>query len=539
MLVLLGFLMIAVFMVLIMTKRLTPPLALIIVPTVFGLFAGAGLGLGDMVMDAVKSMSSTAALLMFAIIYFGLMVDVGLFDKLVTFILKIAGRDPVKVVMGTAVLAAAVSLDGDGSTTFIIVTAAMLPVYQRMQLSPVVLTCVAGLANGTMNIVPWGGPTARAAAALHVDASDIFVPMLPSLGIGMVVVLAFAWQLGRMERRRLEKAGALQWDRSGAVPDFLADAVVTGGSRRTGAEGTQAKRTTSGASSQPLGASGDASTGDNAAEAGERELVGAEAGSGSESGSGKRASRLHVGSSVFKRDASRDAAEADYADGASGSLTATALDPNRPTLRPKLLWFNLGLTLVIMVLLVMDQLPLPYLFMVGSAIALLVNFPKVGDQAKMLASHADAIIAVVSMVMAAAVLTGVLTGTGMVEAMSQWLVDVIPASWGPFMAVITGLISIPATFLMSNDAFYFGILPVLSETAAHYGIPAVDMARASITGQPVHLQSPLVPAILLLVSLAGVNLGDHHKKVLWRALVVSLVMLAVGVLFGAIGFGAR
>ncbi|WP_267896980.1 SLC13 family permease [Galactobacter valiniphilus] len=119
MLVLLGFLMIAVFMALIMTKRLTPPLALIIVPPVLGLFAGAGLGLGDMVMDAVKSMSSTAALLMFAIIYFGLMVDVGLFDKLVTFILKIAGRDPVKVVMGTAVLAAAVSLDGDGSTTFI------------------------------------------------------------------------------------------------------------------------------------------------------------------------------------------------------------------------------------------------------------------------------------------------------------------------------------------------------------------------------------------------------------------------------------
>ena len=149
----------------------------------------------------------------------------------------------------------------------------------------------------------------------------------------------------------------------------------------------------------------------------------------------------------------------------------------------------------------------------------------------------SAIIAVVAMVMAAAVLTGVLDGTGMVKAMSEWLVQVIPSSWGPFMAIITGLISIPATFFMSNDAFYYGILPVLTDTAAHYGIPAVDMARASITGQPVHLQSPLVPAILLLVSLAGVNLGDHHKKVLWRALVISLVMLAVGVLVGAIGFG--
>jgi CitMHS family citrate-Mg2+:H+ or citrate-Ca2+:H+ symporter len=125
----------------------------------------------------------------------------------------------------------------------------------------------------------------------------------------------------------------------------------------------------------------------------------------------------------------------------------------------------------------------------------------------------------------------------MVKAMSGWLVDVIPGEWGPWMAVLTGIISIPATFLVSNDAFYFGILPVLSGTAQHYGLEPVDMARASIVGQPVHLQSPLVPAILLLVSLAGVNLGDHHKKVLWRALVVSLVMLAVGMMVGSIPIG--
>jgi CitMHS family citrate-Mg2+:H+ or citrate-Ca2+:H+ symporter len=489
-LVLLGFAMIAVFMVLIMTKKLTPVLALIIVPTVFGLFAGAGLGIGDMVMDSMKSMTSTAALLMFAIIYFGLMIDVGLFDPLVRFILRKLGNDPAKVVLGTALLAAAVSLDGDGSTTFILTTAAMLPIYLRLKMSPVVLTCVAGLANGTMNIVPWGGPTARAATALKIDVNDVFVPMLPSLLAGIAVVLAFAWLLGIQERNRLRATQPEIWGVPETAEAF--DGGTAGGGSGSGAGGSGTRGSVSPA------------TGGSA--------VG--------------------GSSVAVLERTET-----LVDDSDTAMADTALDPNRKTLRPKLQWFNLGLTVAVMGMLIADLVPLPYVFMVGSAIALLVNFPHVKDQANQLIAHAPSIVAVVSMVMAAAVLTGVLTGTGMVEAMSAWLVQIIPSDMGPLMAVITGVLSIPMTFFMSNDAFYFGVLPVLSETAAHYGISAAEMARASITGQPFHMQSPLVPAILLLVSLAKVDLGDHHKKVLWRSAVVSLVMLAVGMLTGAIGIG--
>jgi CitMHS family citrate-Mg2+:H+ or citrate-Ca2+:H+ symporter len=486
--------MIAVFMVLIMTKKLTPVLALIIVPTVFGLFAGAGLGIGDMVLDSMKSMTSTAALLMFAIIYFGLMIDVGLFDPLVRFILRKLGNDPAKVVLGTAILAAAVSLDGDGSTTFILTTAAMLPVYLRLKMSPVVLTCVAGLANGTMNILPWGGPTARAATALKIDVNDVFVPMIPSLIAGLVVVFAFAWLLGLQERNRLRATAPEIW----AVPDSAEpfDGGTSDGGRTAGGSGAGTGRKGSvPAGTAPAGLS-------------------------------------PAGSSVAVLERTES-----LVDDHDSAMADTALDPNRKTLRPKLFWFNLGLTVAVMVMLVADLVPLPFVFMVGSAIALLVNFPKVKDQGAQLIAHAPSIVAVVSMVMAAAVLTGVLKGTGMVEAMSAWLVQIIPTSMGPFMAVITGVLSIPMTFFMSNDAFYFGVLPVLSETAAHYGVSAADMARASITGQPFHLQSPLVPAILLLVSLAKVDLGDHHKKVLWRTAVISLVMLGVGMLTGAIGIG--
>jgi CitMHS family citrate-Mg2+:H+ or citrate-Ca2+:H+ symporter len=454
-LVALGFLMILTFMALIMTSRMTPMLALILVPTVFGLIGGAGLGIGDMVLDAIKDMAPTAALLMFAIMYFGIMINVGLFDPLISWITRILGNDPAKVVVGTAVLAGVVSLDGDGSTTFIITTSAMLPLYLRLGMSPVVLTCVAGLINGTMNIVPWGGPTVRAAAALGVEPSEVFVPMLPSLGAGLVICFIFAWLLGQAERKRLGR-------------------IET--SHLTGMGGQATAPTDPSAPTEST------------------------------------------------------------AQAVQTSMADTMLDPNRASLRPKLLWFNLALTVAVMVLLVADIFPLAFVFMVGAAVALTVNFPRLKDQANEMVAHSSSIVAVVGMVLAAGVLVGVLDGTGMVTAMAEWITSVIPDSLGGYLAPITGLLSMPMTFFMSNDAFYFGILPVLAESASHFGIEPVQMAQASITGQPVHMQSPLVPAILLLVSLANVELGAHHRKVLWRAAVVSVVMLAVGVLVGPIPF---
>lgn len=456
MLVILGFLMVATFMFLIMAKRATPVVGLILVPVAFGLIAGAGTGIGDMIVDGVESLAPTAALLFFAIIFFGIMIDVGLFDPLVRLILRLVRDDPARLVVGTAVLAMVVSLDGDGSTTFIITTSALLPLYLKLKVSPVVLTVVAGLANATMNIIPWGGPTVRAASALGLSPSDVFVPMIPSLVVGLVIVLGFAAHLGVAERRRI---GRLVWR-----PELT-----------------------------PLGAG--------------------PSGVGTTSGGGSGASDPEVGQ------------------------LAAGLDPDRPTLRPRLLPFNAILTVALLVVLGLDILPIPVLFMIAAGLALAVNFPRVVDQSAAIARHSSSIVSVVAMVFAAAVLTGVFQGTGMVESMALWLTGIVPDSLGPFLAVITGLLSIPFTFFMTNDAFYFGVLPVLAETAGQYGIEPVEMARASITGQPVHMQSPLVPAILLLVTLAGVPLADHHRKVLWRAAVVSIVMLAVGVLLGQIPLG--
>ncbi|MDJ0027834.1 SLC13 family permease [Gordonia alkanivorans] len=478
MLVALGLGMVATFMVLIITKRATPVVALILVPVAFGLFAGAGLDISDMITDGIKDLAPTAAMLFFAIIFFGIMIDVGLFDPVVRLVIRGVRDDPARLVVGTAVLAMVVSLDGDGSTTFIITTAALLPLYVKLGVSPVVLTVVAGLANGTMNILPWGGPTARAASALNIDTNDVFVPMIPALGAALVVVLLFAYHLGVLERRRI---GTLEMKESLLAP--REEVLVAAGAGST-VPPTPPRRSTGGSS---------------------------------------------------EIDSTATGSDADETPGRDQSFSGV-LDPNRETLRPRLLWLNAGLTVALLAILGADILAIPVLFMVFAGIALAVNFPHVKQQQAAITRHSSSIVSVVAMVLAAAVLTGVFNGTGMVDAIAHWLADGIPDWMGPHMAIVIGVLSIPFTFLMSNDAFYYGVLPVLSETATRYGIDPTEMARASITGQTVHMQSPLVPAILLLVALAGVTLADHHKKVLWRATVVSLVMLGAGVLVGAIPF---
>ncbi|CAM5627186.1 CitMHS family transporter [Streptomyces griseorubiginosus] len=474
MLTILGFAMIATFLVLIMMKKMSPIAALVLIPALFCVFVGKGAKLGDYVIDGVTSLAPTAAMLMFAIVYFGVMIDVGLFDPVVRGILKFCKADPMRIVVGTAVLAAIVSLDGDGSTTFMITVSAMYPLYKRLKMSLVVMTGVAAMANGVMNTLPWGGPTARAATALKVDASDIFVPMIPALAVGLLGVLVLSYVLGMRERKRL---GVLT----------LGDVLVE--------EKVEEKET-------------------------ESVLVGA--GSG---GSGTIKSTAATGGSSSGADADDEADE---------QKRFQVLDPNRPTLRPKLYWFNALLTVALLTCMIMEWLPIPVLFLLGAALALTVNFPHIPDQKARLAAHADNVLNVSGMVFAAAVFTGVLQGTGMVDHMARWMVDVIPAGMGPHMALVTGVLSLPLTYFMSNDGFYFGVLPVLAEAGAAHGVTPLEMARASLVGQPLHMSSPLVPAVYVLVGMAKVEFGDHTKFVVKWAALTCLVILGAGILFGII-----
>ncbi len=433
MLAALGFGMVITFMYLIMSKRLSPLVALIAVPIVFALVGGFGAGINEMMLEGIKKIAPTGVMLMFAILYFGVMIDAGLFDPLVRVILRIVKGDPLKIVMGTAILALLISLDGDGSTTYMITVSAMLPLYQRLGMNALNMTCVTILAGGVMNLTPWGGPTARAAAALQVDAADVFIPLVPAMAIASVGVLVLAWYLGLKERARL---GVVHLPGDGIHDPCACDDAAA--SRETEAEDIQ---------------------------------------------------------------------------------------------RPKLLWVNLALTCALMCALVIGVLPMPVLFMIGFALAMVINYPDLAEQRRRLVNHAGNVLAVVSLIFAAGIFTGILSNTGMVEAMSRGFLAIIPDSFGPYLAVITAVASMPFTFFMSNDAFYFGVLPILSEAAAQYGISPVEMARASLAGQPVHLLSPLVPSTYLLCGLAKVDFGDHQRFTLKWAVLISLLLMVASLVF--------
>ncbi|GHE53597.1 CitMHS family transporter [Streptomyces capitiformicae] len=491
MLTILGFAMIATFLVLIMMKKMSPIAALVLIPALFCVFVGKGAHLGDYVIEGVGNLAPTAAMLMFAIVYFGLMIDVGLFDPIVRGILKFCKADPLRIVVGTAVLAAIVSLDGDGSTTFMITVSAMYPLYKRLKMSLVVMTGVAATANGVMNTLPWGGPTARAATALKLDAGDIFVPMIPALLVGLLFVFVLSYFLGIRERKRL---GVLSLD------DVLEQ--------------------------QKIVKDGNADAGEKQ-ESEETVLVGA-----GNSGDGKVRTKKTTGGAGSGTDADTDADDADDDD--VEDVRLQGLDPNRPTLRPKLYWFNALLTVTLLTAMIMEWLPIPVLFLLGAALALTVNFPHIPDQKARLAAHADNVLNVSGMVFAAAVFTGVLQGTGMVDSMAKWIVDGIPSGMGPHMALVTGFLSLPLTYFMSNDGFYFGVLPVLAEAGAAHGVSPLEIARASLVGQPLHMSSPLVPAVYVLVGMAKVEFGDHTKFVVKWAALTSLVILGAGILMGII-----
>ena len=443
--------MMVVFMYVIMKKKMSPFTALVLIPLAFALVAVLtgvvqDVNIGTLVrqglfgnnskdkLTAMKGTAETGVMLLFAILYFSLMLDSGLFDPITNKMIRFAKGDPMKVLVATAIVAAAVSMNGDGTTTTLICCSAFVPIYKKLDMKLMNLGVLVILQNTIMNLLPWGGPTARAMSVLGVEA-DILGYLAPGMVISILYVIFFvARGMGKKERARL----------------------------------------------------------------GIKELTDAEL----------------------------------------DELT-TISDPEVLAIRrPQNFWINAIMTLVLIGWLVagsfIDAIEVKpvVLFLIGTGLAMMINYPDLKTQSKRIGENAGDAVQVVLLVFGAGVFMGLFQGTGMAKALTDSIVHIIPQQLAGFWSLIIALISVPGTFFLTNDGFYYGVLIPFAEIGRQYGFTDMQMALASLMGQAFHLLSPLVAFIYLLLRLTGLDMGEWQRESAKYAAVVFVIFVVTIVLMG-------
>lgn len=446
-----AYVMMAIFMYIIMKKKMSPFTALVLIPLIFAIILVAtgqvqDVNIGTLIrqglfgnnskdkLTAMKGTAETGVMLLFAILYFSTMLDAGLFDPITNKMIRFAKGDPMKVLMATSIVAAAVSLNGDGTTTTLICCSAFVPIYKKLDMKLMNLGVLVILQNTIMNLLPWGGPTARAMSVLGVEA-DILGYLAPGMILSaLYVIFVVARSMGKKERARL----------------------------------------------------------------GIQELTDAEL----------------------------------------DELT-TITDPEvLEKRRPQNFLINAILTIVLIGWLVagsfIDAIEVKpvVLFLVGTGLALMINYPDLKAQAKRIGDNAGDAVQVVLLVFAAGVFMGLFQGTGMATALTNSIVQIIPQQLAGFWSLIIAIISVPGTFFLTNDGFYYGVLIPFAEIGRQYGFTDMQMALASLMGQAFHLLSPLVAFIYLLLRLTGLDMGEWQKESAKYAAVIFVIFVVTIVLMG-------
>ncbi|WJY88766.1 citrate:proton symporter [Corynebacterium confusum] len=445
-LTLMGLAIIILTVTILIRGRTTPLVPMTIVPVVGALIAGFGLGeIGDFFEEGLGSVMNVVAMFIFAIIFFGILQDVGLFNPVIRALITATRGNVIAVTVGTAAIGIVAHLDGSGSTTFLLTIPALLPLYTALHISRYVLVAIVALAASVMNMVPWGGPLGRAGSVVNQETHQIWMHLLPIQGVCVVMVLAIAAALGVWQKRRIAKlraAGQLEGEDAVDVNAIAGDFI--------------------------------------------------------------RKQKQEQEDKGFRNRTGR---------------VVTIL--------------NVAVILLVLVSLLSGLLPSAPAFLLAATVALLINFDSQSEQTDALRRHAPNALSMAGIILAAAMFLGVLNGAGMLEAIAQQLIAILPASVGPYLHVIIGLLGVPLDLMTSTDAYYFSILPIVQETVANFGVSGMGAASALIIGNVIGtFVSPFSPALWLALGLARADMGKYLKIAFPLAWAFSVAIVLVAFAFG-------
>ncbi|MFA6849719.1 MAG: citrate:proton symporter [Selenomonadaceae bacterium] len=433
-----GFLMIFIIIYALLQSKAHAVPIFAIVPIIAAIICGFDfVQISGFIKAGVAKTMPVAVLFIFSIEYFSIMAEVGLFDPMVNFLVKKAGSNVVLVTIATACIAIVAHLDGALVSTLLITIPAMLAIYKKLHMRPVVICVIIGAAMSIMNLMPWGGPVARAGVVLNMDVNALWHTLIPLQLVGILLVIAFAFFMGLVEKKR-------------------------------------------GAGLQPTG----------------------------------KALELDEDTSFARPVDSEEA---------------------KTLKRPKLLWFNALLTAGVIGLLCFTKIQLYAAFMLGLAIALMVNFPNAKMQAKRIKAHADTALSVPMILLASGVFLGVLSGTKMMDAMAQLMVAVIPSVLGPYLHLIMGFFAVPFGMMLGTDSYFFGLMPLAISVGKQYGVDPTNMAQAMLIGKNFGvLVTPHAATTFLACGLAGVELKEMLKFCAPYLWVLSWISLILAILLGIV-----
>ncbi|MDM1546018.1 citrate transporter [Ignatzschineria indica] len=430
MLSLIGFATILTIVTLLIRGKVIPIVALTLIPIIGALVAGFGMEeIGGFFKSGLGSVMNVVVMFIFAIIFFGILQDAGLFDPLINKMIQLTRGNIITICIGSVIIAAIAQLDGSGASTFLITIPALLPLYKRMRISPYLLVLLIGGSASIMNMIPWGGPLGRTASVIDMDVTELWRPLIPVQVVGMILMVGLATVLGMREKRRIA-----------ALP----------------------------ASSEIEGSDED-------------------------------------------------------------------LVPMTSDLKPGLYLFNLLLTIGIIAILVTGIIPAGFAFMIGVAIALPVNFRTIQLQNECIKRHAPNALSMASIILAAGVFLGVLNGTGMLTSIAQDLINIMPEFMGRYIHLIIGFLGLPFDLLLSTDAYYFALLPVVDQIATTYGIVSTSTAYAMIVGNIVGtFVSPFSPALWLALGLANIEMGRYIRYSFFWMWAIGILLLIAAIIMGVI-----